>query len=106
MDDKSNTLNSSRQGCIINGAPVNHIMYADDVVLLAPSAHALQIFINLCDSYASGHGIVYSTKKTVCMCVKPKQLKSNFVHEFVLSGNNLKLVVNHKYLVVQLTANY
>ena len=40
------------------------------------------------------------------MCVKPKQLKSNIVHEFVLSGNNLKHVVNHKYLGVQLTANY
>ena len=26
--------------------------------------------------------------------------------EFVLSGNNLKHVVNHKYLGVQLTANY
>ena len=31
-----NTLNCCRQGCIVNGVPVNHIMYADDVVLLAP----------------------------------------------------------------------
>ena len=85
MNDISNTLNSSRQGCIINGVPVNHIMYADDVVLIAPSAHALQLFLNLCDSYASDHGIVYNTKKTVCMCVNPTQLKSNIVHEFVLS---------------------
>ena len=36
------------------------------------------------------------------MCVKPKQLKSTIVHEFVLSGNNLKHVVNHKYLGVQI----
>ena len=100
MDDISNTLNSSRQGCIINGVPVNHIMYADDVALIAPSAHALQLFLNLCNSYASCHSIVYNTKKTVCMCVKPKQLKSTIVHEFVLSGNNLKHVVNHKYLGV------
>ena len=50
MDDISNILNSSRQGCIINGVPVNHIMYADDVALIAPSAHALQLFLNLCDS--------------------------------------------------------
>ena len=104
MDDISNTLNSSRQGCIINGVPVNHIMYADDVALIAPSAHALQLFLNLCDSNASCHGVVYNTKKTVCMCVK--QLKSTIVPEFVLSGNNLKHVVNNKYLGVQLTANY
>ena len=39
------------------------------------------------------------------MCVKPKQLKSNIVHEFVPSGNKLKHIVD-KYLGVQLTANY
>ena len=70
MDDISNTLYYCRQDCIVNGVPVNHIMYADDVVLLAPSAHALQLFLNQCDSYASGHGIVYNMKRTVCMCVK------------------------------------
>ena len=59
----------------------------------------------MCDTYASGHDSVYNTKKTVCMCVKSKQLKSNIVHEFVLSGN-LKHAANHKYLGVQLTANY
>ena len=32
-NDISNTLNSSRQGCNINGVPVNHIMYADDVMM-------------------------------------------------------------------------
>ena len=40
------------------------------------------------------------------MCVKPKQLKSNNVPEFVLSGNNFKYVVNHKYLGVQIIENY
>ena len=29
------------------------------MALIAPSAHALQLFLNLCDSYASCHGIVY-----------------------------------------------
>ena len=76
------------------------------MVLLATSTHALQLFLNQCDSCASGHEIVYNTKKTMCMCVISKQLKSNIVHEFVLSGKNLKHVVNHKYLGVQLTANY
>ena len=108
MDGISNTLNCCRQDCIVNGVPVNHIMYAHDVVLLAPSAHALRLFLNQCDSYASGHGIVYFffTKKTVCMFVKPKQLKGNTVHEFLLSGNNLKHVVNHKFLGVLSTPNY
>ena len=88
--------------------PVNHIMYAHDVVLLAPSAHALHLFLNQWDSYASGHGIVYFVfmKKTVCMFVKAKQLKGNTVHEFLLSGNNLRHVVNYEFLGVLSTANY
>ena len=44
MNDISNTLNCCRQGCIVNGVPINHIMYVDDKVLLAPSAHALQLY--------------------------------------------------------------
>ena len=93
MDDISNTLNNCRQGCIVNNVSINHLIYADDKELLAPSAHA------------SGHDIVYNTRKTVCMCVKPKRFKSNIVHEFALAGNNLKHATNHKYLGVQLTTN-
>ena len=85
--------------------PINHIIYADDMVVLAPSAHALQLFLNKCDSDASGHEIVYNMNQRVGMCVKPKQLKSNIVHEFVAPGNNLKHEGNHKYIRVQLLAN-
>ena len=67
MDDISNTINICQQGCIVNGVPINHIIYADDMALFA---HALQLFLCQCDSYAYGHNIVYNTKKTVCMCVK------------------------------------
>ena len=42
--------------------------------------------------------VVYNTKKTVCMCVKPKQLKSTIVHEFVLSGNSLKHAVKQQII--------
>ena len=42
-------------------------MYADDLVLIAPSIHAVQIVLNSCDSFAHDHGVIYSTKKAVCM---------------------------------------
>ena len=74
------------------------------MVLRAPTAYALQLFLNKFDSTTS-HDIVYNTKETVGMYVKPNQLKSNIVHEFVVLGNNLKHVGNHKYIGVQLIAN-
>ena len=75
------------------------------MVLLAPSAHPLQLLLNHCDTYATSHDIIYNTKKSVCMCIKPKQLKSTNDHVFELSGKNLKHVASHKYLGVNLTAD-
>ena len=67
------------------------------MVLVAPLLTHCRYFFKQFDTYASGHYIVCYAKKTVCMCVKPKQLKSNIVHEFVLSVNNLKHVANHNW---------
>ena len=67
MDDISNTLNSSRQGCIINGVPVNHIMYADDVVLIAPSAHCS--YFLACVIPTRLVMALYIIRKRQCACV-------------------------------------
>ena len=37
IDDLSRTLHSMPFGCYINNTCVNHLVYADDMVLLAPS---------------------------------------------------------------------
>ena len=38
MDDLSNRLNDIKVGCTIGATLINHLMYADDLVLLSPSA--------------------------------------------------------------------
>ena len=38
MDDLSNKLNNVNAGCIIGSSLINHSMYADDLVLMAPSS--------------------------------------------------------------------
>ena len=43
MDDLSNVLLQSKLGCNINGLYVNHLMYADDTCLIAPSPGALTV---------------------------------------------------------------
>ena len=42
IDDLSTALNSLNIGCCINNKLINHLMYADDMVLLAPATAALQ----------------------------------------------------------------
>ncbi len=106
MDDLSEELNEMRVGCMFNGITYNHLMYADDMVLVAPSIRALQTLLTTCDEYACNHSIRYNTKKTVCMCIRPKCLKFCCNPTFVLSGNELKCVSSHKYLGVEITTGF
>ena len=77
---------------------MNHIFYADDVILLSPSAFGLQVLLNVCEKFATDHDIVYNTKKTVCMLIRPKMLKTLKTPEVSLCGTTLRVVDDYKYL--------
>ena len=53
MDDLNTSLNRCDTGCITGNANINHLMYADDLVILYPSQSGLselmQIALILCD---------------------------------------------------------
>ena len=103
MDDLSRNLNNAGVGCYVNNNIVNHIMYADDMCLLAPSAKALQILIDECTRYAIQHDIVYNTKKSVCMLVKSKKFDLRMRPCIKLDNNRLQYVTSYKYLGCLLT---
>ena len=50
IDDLSTDLNSCDKGCCINNVSINHLFYADDSILIAPSASGLQCLIDICQS--------------------------------------------------------
>ena len=52
VEELSNVINQSGIGCKLNGTIINHRVYADDMVLIAPSARALQVLLTLRESYA------------------------------------------------------
>ena len=105
VDDLSKELNQCYAGCHFNGQSQNHLFYADDSVLLAPSPDALQHLVNICQNYALEHGMRYNVKKTVCMCVKPKVRKDISVPQITLNGKCLKWKHEHTYLGVLLQDN-
>jgi len=55
----------TRIGCNIAGVMVNVLVYADDIVLLAPSWVALQFLIDILDYNIEHIGIVCNISKTV-----------------------------------------
>ena len=106
INDLSLHLTKSAVGCYINDTCVNHLIYADDAVLIAPSPAALQKLIFVCQNFALNHDISFNVKKTVCSCFKPKSLKVIYVPPFFLDGKCLNFVSCQKYLGVFLCENF
>ena len=51
VDDLSVKLNSCHVGCYYNGGYINHLMYADDLVIMLPSVAGLYKLIHICESF-------------------------------------------------------
>ena len=98
IDSLSLKLSQSNIGCKLNSQFYNHLVYADDTVLLAPSPTALQKLINICTDFARCHGLVYNEEKTKYMCVKPAAMKNLYVPSVTLNNFVIKVVNREKYL--------
>ena len=48
VDDLSKHLHGARSGCFIGHQCIDHVMYADYMCLLAPSALGLQKLLEMC----------------------------------------------------------
>ena len=98
VDGLSRSLNSLNIGCKIGPRLVNHLAYADDLVLICPSVKGLQRLVDVCQEYGDCNDITYNCKKTVCMRILPKQLKLINNSEIKLYDKNLEFVDICKYL--------
>jgi hypothetical protein len=105
MDNLSTRLNDSKVGCFVNGYLYNHLVYADDTAIFAPSANALQKLLKICDTFSVESDIIYNVKKSMCMIVKPKTWKFPIRPVFKLGGRNLDFVEKYDYLGYPFHAN-
>ena len=99
VNNLSKNLNKVPAGCCINNVLINHLMYADDVVLIAPSMKGLQKLIDHCFLYGQDHNISFNTTKTVCMAVSKKGGMAQRCEPCLYLGSERILCVDkHKYL--------
>ena len=54
---------------------MNHVRYADDICLMAPSPAALQELINICYDFSVENDLSFNSSKSYCMVFKPKSYK-------------------------------
>ena len=103
IDGLSVILSRMYNGCYIDGICTNHYFYADDMCMLAPSAHALQLLIDTCVKYGQEHDIIFNPTKSNCITFLPKRYKL-YVPSVALNDNMLEYVDRVKYLGVVLTS--
>ena len=75
MDDLSELLNTCRVGCLAGSQTVNHLMYADDLVLLSPSSKGFSELLYRSQSYGREADIKYNCKKSAIMICSPAKNK-------------------------------
>ena len=100
MDDMSTELNSCYTGCVVGDTIVNHVMYADDLVVFSPCEEGLAELIEICNKYGCSHDIIFNPLKSAVMIFKNRALQRCTDREFVftLNRNTIPVVHQIKYL--------
>ena len=64
VDGLLKLLSVAKIDCYIGHVFVGALAYADDIVLLAPTARAKRKLLSLCDEFASGFNVLCNAKKS------------------------------------------
>ena len=96
MDILSLQLHRHRIGCSVGGTVVNHMLYADDIVLFAPSAKGLQKRLDLSHTYGCNHDIEFNPSKSSVMCMYSR--KAGNAQSMTIGGKMMNVVTSFSYL--------
>ena len=105
MNDLFDHLRRSKYGCWLNGRYLGILGYSDDNFLLAPSLHALQQMLIICEKYAADHSLKFSTDGNPLKC-KTKCIafgnKTENLPAMKLCGDPLPWVTEGNHLGVRI----
>ena len=98
VDDLSQILNRCRTGCLSGNITINHLMYADDLVLLSPSATGLKELLCACEEFSISHDVVYNSKKSSVLICRNKAMDHAAPPVFTVNGSIIGESDKVKYL--------
>ena len=91
-------------GCHVGGVYMGVVVYADDILLMAPNRVAMQAMLNICENYADRHNIMFSTdpvpskSKTKCIFVSGQARNLSKPDPLTLCGRDLPWVTTATHL--------
>lgn len=98
MDELSKNLNKLKIGCTVGDLIINHIMFADDLVLVSPSTRGLSKLLLECQKYGIECDIVFNSKKSAVMFFKPDYMLDIRMPVFKINNEIIEVVEQYKYL--------
>ena len=102
VDSFIQRLKMSNLGCRIGSCYLGCIMYADDLILAAPSLCVLQQMVNICIDEASHINMQFNPRKCSVIRFGPRYLKE--CQPITMSGKQVAFVSDAKYLGVTLSS--
>ncbi|CAL4193970.1 unnamed protein product, partial [Meganyctiphanes norvegica] len=105
VDDLSIQLNKINVGCAMGNAIINHLLYADDIVLVSPSSAGLKQLLAVCERFGQDNDILFNASKSAIMLFKSRFMPNFNIPSFTLNNNCIDIVDNFKYLGHFLTNN-
>lgn len=94
-------LRDAGVGCYIAGCFVGALAYADDLVLLTPSASAMRRMLLICDRFSTEYNVSFNVNKTKCLNFRPSKYtpsKESPLPSFSLGGNIIENVCQWPHL--------
>jgi len=103
IDQIVEVIRRNNIGCTIGILCVGIFLYADDIILLAPSVNALQQMLTLCETHLAYLDMTLNAKKSVCMRIG-KSYKDVCCPLVTAKGEILCWVASCRYLGVYIVA--
>ena len=98
------SLNEKYIGCCLKDKVVNHLYYADDLVLVSPTASGMNELIQECESFSTEYGLKFNESKTVLLYFKPDNFKINPCTSIKMNGTLINVECSCKYLGHMITS--
>ena len=84
--------------CVSGDTIINHLMYADDLVLISPSATGMKELLCACEVYSLEHAIIYNSKKGTVVVCRNKAMMNAVRISFIVNGDVIQESEKVKYL--------
>jgi len=103
IDSVVDRVKASNVGCYYKMTCISILLYADDILLIAPSITSLQQLVLLCESELSWLDMKINIRKSACMRVGPR-FNVNCSNIVASDGRELSWCENIRYLGIYVKA--